>query len=132
MLADELDFVLGVVTHRDVHAVGVIEVRSGVVAFEASVTADSSGYADALRLAQRHAPGRRAFAIEGTASFGAGLTAFSSTTASRCSRSVGYGESAVQAARPTHSTQSEPLEACSPRRGQPGRGPQESEKRYAR
>jgi transposase len=76
MLADELDFVLGVDTHRDVHAVGVIEARSGVVVFESTIAADSGGYAEALRLAQRHAPGRRAFAVEGTASFGAGLTRF--------------------------------------------------------
>jgi transposase len=76
MLADELDFVLGVDTHRDVHAVGVLEVRSGVVVFEATIAADSVGYAEALRLAQLHAPGRRAFAVEGTASFGAGLTRF--------------------------------------------------------
>lgn len=76
MLADELDFVLGVDTHRDVHAVGVVEVRSGVVVFEATVAADSDGYAEALELARRHAPGRRAFAVEGTASFGAGLTRF--------------------------------------------------------
>jgi transposase len=76
MLADELDFIVGVDPHRDSHAVGVIEIRSGVVAFEASVSADSSGYADALRLAQQYAPGRRAFAIEGTGSFGAGLTRF--------------------------------------------------------
>ena len=57
MLADELDFVLGVDTHRDSHAVGVIEVRTGVVVFEATIAADSGGYAEALRLAQRHAPG---------------------------------------------------------------------------
>jgi transposase len=76
MLADELDFVVGVDPHRDSHAIGVVEVRSGVVVFESSVTADSSGYAEALRVAEQHAPGRRAFAIEGTASFGAGLTRF--------------------------------------------------------
>jgi transposase len=76
MLADELDFIVGVDPHRDSHAVGVVEVRSGVVVFEASVPADSSGYAEAVRLAERHAPGRRAFAVEGTGSFGAGLTRF--------------------------------------------------------
>jgi hypothetical protein len=76
MLADELDFVVGVDPHRDSHAIGVVEVRSGVVVFESSVTADSSGYAEALRVAEQHAPGRRAFAVEGTGSFGAGLTRF--------------------------------------------------------
>ena len=43
MLADELDFIVGVDPHRDSHAIGVVEVRSGVVVFESSVTADSGG-----------------------------------------------------------------------------------------
>ena len=43
---------------------------------EANIAADSHGYAEALRLANAHAPGRRAFAIEGTASYGAGLSRF--------------------------------------------------------
>jgi transposase len=76
MLADELDYVVGVDPHRDSHALGVVEVRSGVVVFEACVAANSGGYADALRVAQQHAPGRRAFAVEGTGSYGAGLTRF--------------------------------------------------------
>jgi hypothetical protein len=71
MLADELDFVVGVDPHRDLHATGVVEVRSGVVVFASSVTADSGGFAEAVRVAERHAPGRRAFAVEGTGPFGA-------------------------------------------------------------
>ena len=61
---------------RDAHAIGIVEVRTGVVVFEAGIAADSGGYAEALRLAGQHAPGRRAFAIEGTGSFGAGLSRF--------------------------------------------------------
>ena len=76
MVADQLDYVVGVDPHRDEHAVGVVEVRSGVVVFETAVAADSGGYAEALRLAEQHAPGRRAFAVEGTGSYGAGLTRF--------------------------------------------------------
>jgi transposase len=76
MLADELDFVVGVDPHRDAHALAVVEVRSGVVVVEASVAANSRGYAEALNVIERHAPGRRAFAVEGTGSFGAGLTRF--------------------------------------------------------
>ena len=76
MLADELDFVVGVDPHRDSHTIAVIELRSGVVVFESSVSADGSGYAQALRVAEAHAPGRRAFAVEGTGCFGAGLTRF--------------------------------------------------------
>jgi transposase len=76
MLADELDYVVGVDPHRDTHALAVVEVRSGAVVFEATTQADAEGYACVLRLADQHAPGRRAFAVEGTGSFGAGLTRF--------------------------------------------------------
>ena len=76
MLADQLDYVVGVDPHRDSHALAVVQVVSGVVVFEATVVASSDGYAQALKLADQHAPGRRAFAVEGTGSFGAGLTRF--------------------------------------------------------
>ena len=76
MLADQLDYVVGVDPHRDEHALGVVEVRSGLVVFETSVAADSGGYAEARRVAVQHAPGRRAFAVEGTGSYGAGPTRF--------------------------------------------------------
>ena len=76
MLADQLDYVIGVDPHRDTHALAIVDVRTGGIVLETSVAANSSGYAHTLELAERHAPGRRAFAIEGTGSFGAGLTRF--------------------------------------------------------
>ena len=76
MLADELDYAIGVDSHRDKHALAVVDVRSGGVVFEATAVADGEGYASMLRLADQHAPGRRAFAVEGTGSFGAGLARF--------------------------------------------------------
>src|SRR5436305_2713235 len=76
MLADQLDYVVGVDPHRDSHALAVVDVVTGAVVFEATVAATSGGYALALALADAHAPGRRAFAIEGTGSFGAGVTRF--------------------------------------------------------
>src|SRR2546427_10428834 len=76
MLADQLDYVIGVDPHRDMHALAIVEVRTGAVVLETSVEANSSGYARALQLGKEHAPGRRAFAIEGTGSFGAGLSRF--------------------------------------------------------
>src|SRR6266545_2674512 len=76
MLADQLDFVVGVDPHRDSHALAVVQVVSGAVVFETTVVASSDGYARALALVEEHAAGRRAFAIEGTGSFGAGLTRF--------------------------------------------------------
>src|SRR6266581_9741404 len=76
MLADQLDYVVGVDPHRDSHALAVVHVVSGAVVFESTVVASSDGYADALKLVDQHATGRRAFAVEGTGSFGAGLTRF--------------------------------------------------------
>ena len=76
MLADQLDYVVGVDSHRDSHALAVVAVPTGVVLFETTVAADSGGYVEAFRVASEQAPGRRAFAIEGTASFGAGLSRF--------------------------------------------------------
>jgi transposase len=76
MLADQLDYIIGVDPHRDSHALAVVQAVSGVVVFEATVDANSGGYAQALKLADEHAAGRRAFAVEGTGSFGAGLTRF--------------------------------------------------------
>ena len=58
MLADQLDYVVGVDPHRDRHALAIVDVRTGGVVFETSVAADTSGYARALDLAKRHAAGR--------------------------------------------------------------------------
>jgi transposase len=78
MLADQLDYVVGVDPHRDSHALAVVDVRTGAVVFETAVAANGDGYARALELVDVHAPGRRAFAVEGSGSFGAGLTRFMS------------------------------------------------------
>jgi transposase len=76
MLADQLDYIVGVDPHRDSHSLAVVQIVSGAVVFESMIDASSAGSAQALSLAEEHAPGRRAFAIEGTGSFGAGLTRF--------------------------------------------------------
>ena len=73
MLADTVDAVLGVDTHRDVHH-AEIAARSGAVIAICSVPNTSSGYARLLDWAHKHAPGPRlAACIEGTRSYGAGL-----------------------------------------------------------
>jgi transposase len=76
MLADQLDYIVGVDPHRDSHAIAVVHVISGAVVFESTVIANNDGYAQALALVEEHTRDRRAFAIEGTGSFGAGLTRF--------------------------------------------------------
>jgi transposase len=68
MLADQLDYVVGVDPHRDTHALAIVDVRTGGVVLGTGLAASSSGYAHALELAKAHAPGRRAFAIEGAGS----------------------------------------------------------------
>jgi transposase len=76
MLADEVDFVIGVDTHRDVHVCAFVAARSGATVAEASISADPSGYRHALGLGREHAPGRRVWAIEGAGACGAGLARF--------------------------------------------------------
>ena len=73
MLADELDYVVGVDTHRDRHAVAIVDAHTGAVIAETTTAANARGYADAVRFADRYAPGDRLWAIEGTGHYGAGL-----------------------------------------------------------
>jgi transposase len=76
MLADELDYVLGVDTHRDEHVMVVVTAPTGAVVAGSAAPTNGRGYRELLRVAERHAPGRRAWAIEGTGSYGAGLARF--------------------------------------------------------
>jgi hypothetical protein len=66
MLADQLDCVVGVDPHRDSHALAVVQVLTGAVVFETTVAASSKGYAEALKVVDVYASGRRVFAVEGT------------------------------------------------------------------
>lgn len=76
MLADELDYVVGVDTHRDEHVIAVVAAPAGAVIAGAAAAANGRGYRQLLRVATQHAPGRRAWAIEGAGSYGAGLARF--------------------------------------------------------
>jgi len=76
MLADELDYVVGVDTHRDEHVIAVVAAPAGAVIAAAAAAAGGRGYRQLLRVAMQHAPGRRAWAIEGSGSYGAGLARF--------------------------------------------------------
>ena len=76
MLADEVDYVIGVDTHRDQHVLAVVVAPTGAVVAQHSVRADRSGYEAALRFARRYAADARVWAIEGAGHYGAGLTRF--------------------------------------------------------
>jgi transposase len=73
MLADELDYVVGVDTHRDRHTLAVVSAPCGGLVAQRSVRTNARGYAEAVRFAERHAPGTRAWAIEGAGHYGLGL-----------------------------------------------------------
>jgi transposase len=75
MLADQIDHVIGVDTHKDSHSTAVVNPIGAVVA-NRTVPADAFGYKRIHRFALEHAPGRRVWAIQGTGSFGSGLTTY--------------------------------------------------------
>jgi transposase len=83
MLADEVSFVLGVDTHAEAHALALVEVSSRRTRRSLSIPASRRGYRQALRLARRQAPGRRAWALEGSGCYGAGLARFLSERGER-------------------------------------------------
>jgi len=73
MLAELVDVVIGVDTHKHTHTAAVVSAGTGAVVEMTTVPTDPEGYAGLVELADRH-PGRRVWAIEGTGSYGAGLT----------------------------------------------------------
>jgi transposase len=79
MLADEVDYVIGVDTHRDQHVLAVVVASSGGVIAQRSVRSNARGYAEAMRFAGDHAPGARVWAVEGAGHYGAGLARYLSS-----------------------------------------------------
>ena len=76
MLSGQVDFVVGVDTHRDTNVAAIVEAATGGVVDHLHCSTDAMGYKRALAFAVLHAPGRRVWAVEGTGSFGSGLTTF--------------------------------------------------------
>jgi transposase len=76
MLADELDYVVGVDTHLDEHVLAAVAAPAGAVVARQAVAANARGYREMLRFAEQYAAGNRAWAIEGTGSYGAGLARY--------------------------------------------------------
>jgi transposase len=76
MLADDPAYVLGVDTHVHEHALALVDAHSQRLRRRLTIPASGSGYRRALRWARRRAPGRRAWALEGAGSYGAGFARF--------------------------------------------------------
>src|SRR5688572_2035230 len=73
MLAELVDAVVGVDTHRDTHQVE-IALPNGAPIAVTTISNDTTGYAELLAWIVDHAPGPRlAVSIEGTRSYGIGL-----------------------------------------------------------
>jgi hypothetical protein len=73
MLADRVDVVIGVDTHKHTHTATVVRSVTGAALETVTVPTDVTGYEHLVELADRY-PGVRVWAIEGTGTYGAGLT----------------------------------------------------------
>ena len=76
MVADVVDYVVGVDTHRDEHVLAVVAGPAGAVVARRRVSANGRGYEQALHFAERYASGARLWAVEGAGHYGAGLTRY--------------------------------------------------------
>jgi hypothetical protein len=102
MLADLVDVVIGVDTHKHTHTAAVVVAATGAMVAQVTVAA---GYRQLLKLAGEQ-PGRRVWAIEGTGGDGAGLTRFLAA----------HQEQVVELDRPKraarrHGAKSDPIDA---------------------
>ena len=72
MLAELVGHVVGVDTHKDTHTAAVVASATGGVAGAETVAASSDGYEALVEFADPHSSATdRAWAIEGTGSYGA-------------------------------------------------------------
>ena len=74
-LANHVDFVVGVDTHKNSHTLVLVD-RTGAEVADTTLATDAFGYRKMLAWVKERTidPGRRCWAIEGTGSYGAGLT----------------------------------------------------------
>jgi transposase len=82
MLADTVELVIGVDTHKHTHTAAVVVAATGAMVAQVTVAAAAVGYRQLLAWAD-HQSGRRVWAIEGTGGYGAGLTRFLHAQAER-------------------------------------------------
>lgn len=71
-LAEVVDIVIGVDTHKHSHTAAAINTATGAELATITAPTDPDGYADLIALADEHG-GLRAWAIEGSGGYGAGL-----------------------------------------------------------
>ena len=76
-IASQVDFVVGVDTHKNSHTLGLVD-RTGAEVADTTLATDAFGYRKMLAWVRERTGGAesRCWAIEGTGSFGAGLTTY--------------------------------------------------------
>jgi transposase len=105
MLADSIDLVIGVDTHKDSHTAALVR-PTGALIDSLTCPTDRAGLARLLRFGGRQATDRRVWVLEGTGCYGAGLA----------SVLLAAGEWVVEIDRPRrparrHGARSDPLDA---------------------
>ena len=105
LLAEVVELVIGVDTHKDTHTEAVVAAATGVVVTQVTVPATPAGYPQLLQMPACQ-PGPRVWAIEGAGGYGAGLTRFLQA----------HAERVVELDRPKrtarrHGAKSDPLDA---------------------
>jgi hypothetical protein len=88
-LAESVDGVIGVDTHRDSLAAAAVS-AIGAVLGSTEAAADAAGYRRLLQFARQRVPDRRCWAVEGVGGYGAGLARFLAE----------HGERVVEVCRP--------------------------------
>lgn len=104
-LAEVVDVVIGVDTHKHTHTAAVVDATTGGVLTELTVNTDPGGYQQLLEVGARH--GARAWALEGAGGYGAGLARHLAVA----------GEQVIELDRPVratrrHGAKSDPLDAA--------------------
>lgn len=72
---EQADVIIGVDTHKHTHTASVVDPLGAELA-TTTRAADAPGYRRLLQFAKTHANGRRVWAIEGSGSYGSGLTSY--------------------------------------------------------
>jgi transposase len=115
ILADLVQVVIGVDTHKHTHTAAVVMAATGGVLAERTIPTTAAGYQQLLAFAGQH-PQPRVWAIEGTGGYGAGLARLLTK----------HGEWVVELDRPArparrHGAKSDPLDAARAARDALGR-----------
>ena len=105
MLAETVDVVIGVDTHKHTHTAAVVVAATGAAVDELTIDTDPDGYAALVAMADGHS-GLRAWSIEGIGGYGAGL----------CRYLAERGEIVIELDRPNrparrNGAKSDPLDA---------------------